>query len=220
MDLPSVAWLVSNTQLLMKSVCIKAEACCYMGQYGNSADTCSLFCWMMRASTKNLWLHRPIHLLFKWALNVNKCHTFYLRLLQYNFIILSFQHWLWWGISDVMELKHDYIKLNSACLSQKYKNSGQVSDAGFLHTSSQFWPGFFFRLYLINSPVVRADNLRFKEEGVRDVLKDVFLPWYNAYRFLMQNVERLERVWKIQWLKKVFSLGFVLLLKFNCVWWF
>ena len=50
------------------------------------------------------------------------------------------------------------------------------------------------RLYLCNSPAVRADNLRFKEEGVRDVLKDVFLPWYNAYRFLMQNVERLERV--------------------------
>jgi len=46
----------------------------------------------------------------------------------------------------------------------------------------------------VNSPVVRADNLRFKEEGVRDVVKDVFLPWYNAYRFLMQNVERLQRV--------------------------
>ena len=46
----------------------------------------------------------------------------------------------------------------------------------------------------MNSPVVRADNLRFKEEGVRDVVKDVFLPWYNAYRFLMQNVVRLQRV--------------------------
>jgi hypothetical protein len=33
---------------------------------------------------------------------------------------------------------------------------------------------------------VRAETLRFKEEGVRDILKDVFLPWYNAYRFLMQ----------------------------------
>jgi isoleucyl-tRNA synthetase len=33
------------------------------------------------------------------------------------------------------------------------------------------------RLYLINSPVVRAENLRFKEEGVKDLLKDVFLPW-------------------------------------------
>ena len=45
------------------------------------------------------------------------------------------------------------------------------------------------RLYLINSPVVRAENLRFREEGVRDILKDVFLPWYNAYRFLVQNIE-------------------------------
>lgn len=50
----------------------------------------------------------------------------------------------------------------------------------------------FCRLYLINSPVVRAENLRFKEEGVRDILKDVFLPWYNAYRFLVQNVQILQ----------------------------
>ena len=46
------------------------------------------------------------------------------------------------------------------------------------------------RLYLINSPVVRSENLKFKEEGVKDVLKDVFLPWYNAYRFLIQNIIR------------------------------
>ena len=44
------------------------------------------------------------------------------------------------------------------------------------------------RLYLINSPVVRAENLRFREEGVRDLLKDVFIPWFNAYRFLVQNM--------------------------------
>uniref|UniRef100_A0AAQ4R8L5 Isoleucine--tRNA ligase, cytoplasmic n=1 Tax=Gasterosteus aculeatus aculeatus TaxID=481459 RepID=A0AAQ4R8L5_GASAC len=56
------------------------------------------------------------------------------------------------------------------------------------------------RLYLINSPVVRAENLRFKEEGVRDVLKDVFLPWYNAYRFLVQNVQRLQKEEGIQFL--------------------
>ncbi|XP_071568513.1 isoleucine--tRNA ligase, cytoplasmic [Temnothorax nylanderi] len=48
------------------------------------------------------------------------------------------------------------------------------------------------RLYLINSPVVRAENLKFKEEGVRDVIKDVFLPWYNAFRFLLQNIEQYE----------------------------
>ncbi|XP_061893468.1 isoleucine--tRNA ligase, cytoplasmic [Entelurus aequoreus] len=56
------------------------------------------------------------------------------------------------------------------------------------------------RLYLINSPVVRAENLRFKEDGVRDVLKDVFLPWYNAYRFLVQNVERLQKEEDMQFL--------------------
>lgn len=30
--------------------------------------------------------------------------------------------------------------------------------------------------------MVRAETLRFKEEGVFGVVKDVFLPWYNAYR--------------------------------------
>ncbi|KAL8144763.1 hypothetical protein AgCh_003100 [Apium graveolens] len=48
------------------------------------------------------------------------------------------------------------------------------------------------RLYVINSPLVRAEPLRFKKEGVYGVVKDVFLPWYNAYRFLVQNAKRLE----------------------------
>ncbi|KAF7233346.1 hypothetical protein EG68_08663 [Paragonimus skrjabini miyazakii] len=43
------------------------------------------------------------------------------------------------------------------------------------------------RLYLINSPVVRAQNLRFCESGVHEVVKDVFLPWYNALRFLIES---------------------------------
>ncbi|PAA79678.1 hypothetical protein BOX15_Mlig002153g8, partial [Macrostomum lignano] len=42
------------------------------------------------------------------------------------------------------------------------------------------------RLYLINSPVVRAENLRFNESGVKDVVKDVFLPLYNSLRFFDQ----------------------------------
>merc|ERR1712241_327713 len=49
------------------------------------------------------------------------------------------------------------------------------------------------RLYLINSPVVKAENLRFKEVGVQGILRDVFLPWYNAYRFLFQNIESFEK---------------------------
>jgi isoleucyl-tRNA synthetase len=50
------------------------------------------------------------------------------------------------------------------------------------------------RLYLINSPVVRAETLKFNEKGVRDVIKDVFLPWFNAYRFFVQNALRHSEV--------------------------
>ncbi|KAL9652069.1 hypothetical protein ABK040_000410 [Willaertia magna] len=46
------------------------------------------------------------------------------------------------------------------------------------------------RLYLINSPVVRAEPLKFKEEGVFDVVKEILLQWYNAYRFFVQSVKR------------------------------
>jgi isoleucyl-tRNA synthetase len=48
------------------------------------------------------------------------------------------------------------------------------------------------RMYLINSPVVRAEELKFREQGVLGVVKEVFLPWYNAFRFFLQNVERWE----------------------------
>jgi len=49
------------------------------------------------------------------------------------------------------------------------------------------------RLYLINSPVVRAEPLKFNEEGVRNVVKDVFLPWFNAYRFFVQNAQAYQK---------------------------
>ena len=39
------------------------------------------------------------------------------------------------------------------------------------------------RAYLINSPVLRADPLRFREDGVRDVVRTVLLPLWNAYSF-------------------------------------
>lgn len=39
------------------------------------------------------------------------------------------------------------------------------------------------RLYLINSPVVRAEELRFSEAGVKDVVRRVLLKWWNAYSF-------------------------------------
>lgn len=49
------------------------------------------------------------------------------------------------------------------------------------------------RLYLCNSPVVRAESLQFRESGVKDVVREVFLPWFNAYRFLIQNISRYEQ---------------------------
>ena len=49
------------------------------------------------------------------------------------------------------------------------------------------------RLYLCNSPVVRAESLRFSESGVKDIVRDIFLPWFNAYRFCIQNITRLEK---------------------------
>jgi len=48
------------------------------------------------------------------------------------------------------------------------------------------------RLYLVNSPLVRGQSLRFSNKGLEDVIKDVFLPLYNSYRFLIQNIQRYE----------------------------
>ena len=40
------------------------------------------------------------------------------------------------------------------------------------------------RLYLMNSPLVKGQELKFKEEGVRNVIKDIFLPWYFLCKLL------------------------------------
>ncbi|KAI8964343.1 isoleucyl-tRNA synthetase [Daldinia sp. FL1419] len=43
------------------------------------------------------------------------------------------------------------------------------------------------RLYLINSPVVRGEPLRFKESGVKEVVAKVLLPLWNSYRFFYEQ---------------------------------
>ena len=53
------------------------------------------------------------------------------------------------------------------------------------------------RIYLINSPVVRAEPLRFAEDGVKDVVKTVLLPWFHAYRFFVENAQRYESVFDV-----------------------
>jgi len=45
------------------------------------------------------------------------------------------------------------------------------------------------RAYLINSPVLRAEPLRFVEAGVREVVRTVLLPLWNAYSFFTTYAE-------------------------------
>ncbi|KJZ72046.1 Isoleucine--tRNA ligase [Hirsutella minnesotensis 3608] len=58
------------------------------------------------------------------------------------------------------------------------------------------------RLYLINSPVVRAEPLRFKEAGVKEVVQKVLLPLWNSYKFfegqtaLLKKVEGVDYMWR------------------------
>jgi isoleucyl-tRNA synthetase len=50
------------------------------------------------------------------------------------------------------------------------------------------------RMYLINSPAVRAENLRFSEAGILDVIKKVMLPLWNSYSFLITyaNIDKWQ----------------------------
>jgi isoleucyl-tRNA synthetase len=41
------------------------------------------------------------------------------------------------------------------------------------------------RLYLINSPVVRAEDLRFSEAGVQELMRNLLIPLWNAYGFFV-----------------------------------
>lgn len=45
-----------------------------------------------------------------------------------------------------------------------------------------------FRMFLVNSPITRAENLRFRKTGVREVVSRVLLPWLNAFRFFLGQV--------------------------------
>jgi isoleucyl-tRNA synthetase len=41
------------------------------------------------------------------------------------------------------------------------------------------------RLFLVHSAVVKADDLRYSDEGVRDVMKSIIIPLWNAYSFFV-----------------------------------
>ncbi|KEP62519.1 UNVERIFIED_CONTAM: isoleucyl-tRNA synthetase family protein [Hammondia hammondi] len=71
-------------------------------------------------------------------------------------------------------------------MSKRLKNYPDPTEVIHVHGADAL------RVYLVNSPVVKAEALRFRIEGVKDVVKDVFLPWFHACRFLIQEVIRYE----------------------------
>ena len=50
------------------------------------------------------------------------------------------------------------------------------------------------RLFLVHSAVVKADDLRYSDEGVRDVMKSIIIPLWNAYSFFVTyaNIDKTE----------------------------
>ena len=49
------------------------------------------------------------------------------------------------------------------------------------------------RLYMINSPVVRAETLKFKEDGVREIVSSVLIPWKNSFIFFEQQTALYQK---------------------------
>lgn len=56
------------------------------------------------------------------------------------------------------------------------------------------------RLYMINSPVVRAEPLHFKEAGVKEIVAKVLLPLWNSYKFFRDQVLLLKKVENIDFI--------------------
>lgn len=50
------------------------------------------------------------------------------------------------------------------------------------------------RLFLLHSQVVKAEDLKFSDDGVRDVLKDILIPFWNSYSFFITyaNIDKFE----------------------------
>ncbi|KAJ3275833.1 isoleucine--tRNA ligase [Terramyces sp. JEL0728] len=49
------------------------------------------------------------------------------------------------------------------------------------------------RLFLMTSAGVRAENVRFREESVKEMVSKVMLPWFNSYRFLFGQLALLKK---------------------------
>lgn len=63
----------------------------------------------------------------------------------------------------------------------------------YVQTEAHFRELVYPRMYLVNSPIVRADNLRFREDGVREVISRVMIPWLSSYEFFLHQVALLKK---------------------------
>lgn len=64
------------------------------------------------------------------------------------------------------------------------------------------------RMYLISSPVVEAQDLKFKEEGVNEILKTVIIPWSNVLKFYHESIKKIISSKKIElddWIMNKFN---------------
>jgi isoleucyl-tRNA synthetase len=55
------------------------------------------------------------------------------------------------------------------------------------------------RLYMINSPVVRGETLRFKEAGVKETVSKVLIPLWNSYKFFEAQVALLSKISNVEY---------------------
>ena len=67
------------------------------------------------------------------------------------------------------------------------------------HILNTYWADAM-RFYLMNSPVVEAQDLKFSESWVEDVVKKVILPLWNTYSFFTTyaNIDDYKpKTWKL-----------------------
>ncbi len=59
------------------------------------------------------------------------------------------------------------------------------------------------RLFLINSALVKAEDLKFTDDGVKEMVRKALLPWYNAFKFF--NTYATVDNWKPQFSQSEFE---------------
>jgi isoleucyl-tRNA synthetase len=52
------------------------------------------------------------------------------------------------------------------------------------------------RIFLMHSAVVKADDLLYSDDGVKEILRSILIPWWNAYSFYVTyaNIDKIEPV--------------------------